>query len=234
MDVLGRKLVNPFDSFWSEYSSEIGVLPELIQLGHSSVFGDQGADKLSPHPPRWMELPDGDLSWHVAHEMSHLVVQSLGFPRTARGPQFEKDCPEVMIGGDIEEMVLHQVVDYIMKPFGFTNEAILTKMTQGALAGLKSSPAPSQGTPWFYTWAIRYSELKLTLDDVRWSPIDILYNERSPGTRELGDRILAIVNDVGTCTPQQALEVMVEIRDMLGFGLDNSILIVDPINSRII
>ena len=234
MKVLGRKLVNPFDSFWSEYVSEIEVLPESIQSGHSSGFGDQGADKLSSHIPKWMELPDGDLCWHVAHEISHLVVRNRGFPRTAHGPLFEEDSPEVRIGGDIEEMVLHQVVDYIMEPFGFTNEAILTKMTQGALTGLKNSPAPSQGTPWFYTWAIRYSELKLTLDDVRWSPIDILYNERSPGTRELGERILDIVNDVGTGTPQQSLEVMVNIRDVLGFGLDGSILIVDQTQSRII
>ena len=111
MKVLGRNLVNPFDSFWSEYASETGVLPTLIQSGHSSVFGDQGADKLSPHIPRWMELPDGDLCWHVAHELSHLVIQSRGFPNTARGPQFPKGSPEARIGGDIEEMVLQ------MKPF---------------------------------------------------------------------------------------------------------------------
>ena len=234
MKVLGRNLVNPFDSFWSEYASETGVLPTLIQSGHSSIFGDQSADKLFPHIPRWMELPDGDLCWHVAHELSHLVIRSRGFPKTARGTQFPEGSPEARVGGDIEEMVLHQAVDYIMEPFGFTNETILAKMTQGVLKGIKNSPAPSQGTPWFYTWAIRYSELKLTLDDVRWSPIDILYNERSPGTRELGERILDIVNDVGTGTPQQSLEVMVNIRDVLGFGLDGSILIVDQTQSRII
>ena len=107
-------------------------------------------------------------------------------------------------------------------------------MTQGALTGLKNNPAPPQGTPWFYTWAIRYSELKLTFGDDRWSSIDTLYDERSPGTRELGERILAIIDDVGTSTPEQSLKAMVNIRDMLGFELDGSILIVDPIQSRII
>ena len=45
MDVLGRRLVDPSDSFWERYGPETPASLKHVEEGHSSVFGDLGADR---------------------------------------------------------------------------------------------------------------------------------------------------------------------------------------------
>ena len=234
MKVLGRDLIGPFDRFWEQYGPDVPVSTEVIEDGHSLVFGALGADRTAPETPSWLALPDAELAYHVAHELTHMVMRQHGFPRTALGPEFREGSAEAKIGGDIEEMVLHPALDNLLRPFGFRKDAIQARMLEGTLTGLARSPVPARGTPWFYTWAVRYCELKLDLTDEQWRPVETLYEERSPRVCELGRELLDIMRQTGWGTPAQALEAMVAVRDRLGLGVDGSVLVIDPIGGSVL
>ena len=72
MRALGRQLVNPFPAFWDAFASEIPVGADAIERGLTSVFGDQGVEYSGGFAPRWLSLPDDDLAYHVARELTHL------------------------------------------------------------------------------------------------------------------------------------------------------------------
>ena len=91
MEVLGRTLISPFNNFWKTFSQDISINKEFIEQGHSLIFQDQGLDQTTSFPPRWIELPDPDLAYHVAHELSHLVLNSKKYPRLLIEKQFKND-----------------------------------------------------------------------------------------------------------------------------------------------
>lgn len=67
MKVLDRELAQPFDDFWKHFEPEIDVPAEAVRRLDESVFGAEGCQPGSGSPPGWIELPDGALSYHVAH-----------------------------------------------------------------------------------------------------------------------------------------------------------------------
>ncbi len=232
--MLGRELVDPFDSFWDKLGAEVEVTVEEIEEGGSSVFGDQGADVTAPDRPAWASLPDDDLAYHVAHELSHLALIERGFPRTSRGTGYPPGSAEARIGGDLEEMVIHPALHKLIEPFGFRWEFIQRRMFEGAVNGVRSSPAPVPGSPWSLTWAIRYCELQIELPDERWSALRDAYRERSLWVCELGEELLAIMRDVGWGTRQQAVEAMVRSRDALAMGVEDRVLVVDGVSGAVL
>ena len=228
MKTLGRELVEPFPLFWERYGEEIGVAWELVEEGHSAVFGGFGADLTAPALPEWAKLPDDDLAYHAAHELAHLLLRRRGYPHTARGRGYGPLSAEARIGGDIEEMTLHPAVDALIMPLGFSKRRIQARMLRGALNGVRNSPAPASGTPWYYTWAIRYCELNMDLPPQDWRPLAEAYESRSPAVCELGRDLLGIMHAVGWGTREQALEAMVRVRDTLGLSVDDRVLVIDP------
>ena len=66
MKTLGRELVEPFGQFWELYGEETGIAWELVEEGHSAVFGALGADLTAPALLEWTRLPDDDLAYHAA------------------------------------------------------------------------------------------------------------------------------------------------------------------------
>ena len=100
--MLGRELTPPFDEFWDRFGPEIAVPIHLIEDGDEAVFGPESYQKGSEKQPQWLELPDGALSFHVAHELTHLLMRRRGFPVSVRGPQYGGDSPESRVGGDLE------------------------------------------------------------------------------------------------------------------------------------
>ena len=234
MNVLGRELVPPFDDFWERFKAEIPVPVEHIEEGHSSVFGLHGMDLTAPESPAWASLPDDDLAYHAAHELTHIILRERGFPRTGRGPHYPEDSAEARLGGDLEEMVLHLPLDALILPLGFKRDFIQGRMLSGALNGLERSPAPEWGTPWFFTWALRYCGLKLELPEHDWLRVEILYRKRSPAVCELGGELVSIMQEVGWGTREQAVEAMVRSRDTLGLGVDGRVLVLDPVSDRVL
>ena len=232
MEVLGRELVAPFDEFWEFFADEIPVDAALVSSGNSAAFGDQGADLTAPHPPPWMSLPDDDLAYHVAHELAHLVMAERNYPKTAGGIGFSEDSAEARVGGDLEEMVLHPALETLIEPFGFDNSHILERMASGAFNGLRAAPLPERGTPWFFTWAIRFCELQIELPAHLWTPVEAIYRERVSAVCDLGTELFEIMREVGWGTPAQSLEALIRCRDTLGMRADDRILVLDPANGR--
>ena len=226
--MLGRDLIDPFDEFWKTFAVEIPVDAEMMSSGDSAVFGDQGADLTAPYPPTWMSLPDSDLAYHVAHELTHLVMEQRNYPKAVRGMGYPADSAEARVGGDLEEMVLHPALEKLIEPFGFDNAFILERMASGAFNGVRNAPLPEFGTPWFFTWAIRFCELKIELPAHLWTPIEAIYQERTSGVFDLGTELFEIMQDVGWATPEQSLEALVRCRDTLGMRVDDRILVLDP------
>ncbi len=235
MKVMGRQLTPPFDEFWERFGSEIPVSAEYIEAGHSAVFGDQGYDVAAPHEPAWAGLPDDDFAYHVAHELFHIVQRQRGYPKTVRGRWYSSNSPEARVGADLEELILHPPLEeLLLGELGFTNDFIRSRMLTGALNGVANSPAPEYGTPWFTTWAIRYCELQLTLTEGEWAALGDVFKERSPQVARLGEELAAIVREVGWGTREQALEVLVGVRDVLGLQVNRIVLVMDPLSGEIL
>ena len=216
MDVLGRRLADPFDAFWERHGAEIPATVEHVEEGHSTVFGDLGADRSGPDDPVWAGLPDDDLAYHVAHELSHLLLRARGYPAAAPGSEVPPGSETARVAGDLQEMIDHAALSELLAPFGFRNDSILDRTARGAFGGLSSSPVPEPGTPWFATWAVRYCELSRDLGSERWWPIEALYRERAPDVAELGQRLVATVESRGCGSTGKALEAMLAVRDALG------------------
>jgi len=228
MHVLDRELVEPFDAFWETFSIELPEIEALVGRGHSAVFGDQSADLTAPDPPDWLSLPDPDLAYHVAHELAHILMTNRGYPKTIRGTGYSDDSSEARVGGDLEEMVLHPALQHLLEPFGFERGLILERMAAGALRGVRSSPVPERGSPWSFTWAMRYAELQSELPANLWSPIEAIYKERTPGISGLGQELAEIVLQGDCGTREQALDTLIQCRDTLGLRVDSRVLVLDP------
>ena len=233
MKVLGRELADPFMEFWEELASELSVSEEDIEMGLSTVFGDQGADAVAHDGPRWMSLPDDDLAYHVAHELTHQIMLTRKYPKTMRGVGYPPGSAEARVGEDLEEMVLHPSLETILEPFGFAHDFILKRMAEGAMGGLASAPVPEFGTPWHFTWAIRYCLIRMELPLYLWTPIENLYVRRAPEATALGRELLEIMLDVGWGSREQALEAMIRTRDCLGLDVQDKVLVLDTASDRI-
>ena len=227
MKVLGRDLVPPFDDFWKRFGAETGVTPDLIEQGDQAVFGAgsyrNGPEKL----PSWMELPDGPLSYHVAHELTHLVMRQ-SFPITIRGRQYSADSPEARVGADLLEMISHPALEEILSPFPFDRTHIQQHLFDGARQGLEDSPIPESGTLWWITWACRFCELQLLLPLQRWLRLEVVYDGRCPEIADKGRELVAIMRSEGYQTPDQALQATIKARDTLGLNEGKRCLVLDP------
>ena len=234
MQVLGRHLVDPFTEYWEAVSHELPVGPDAIERGLSSVFDDQGVEFSASAMPRWMSLPDDDLAYHVAHELTHTLMRERCYPKTVRGVGYPADSAEARVGEDLEEMVLHPSLESILEPFGFRHDFIVGNMASGALRGLQSAPVPEYGTPWHFTWAIRFCMLRMELPLDLWTPLEIVYAERAPAAAKLGQELFDIVTDAGWGSPEKSLEAMVRTRDALGLDVQDKVLVLDPTTGRIV
>ena len=216
MEVLGRTLISPFNNFWKTFSQDISINKEFIEQGHSLIFQDQGLDQTTSFPPRWIELPDPDLAYHVAHELSHLVLNSKKYPRLLIEKQFKNDNDQNRIKDDLQELVDHIAINFLLKPFEFRNDFITQNTASGAIRGLSTSPVPKKNDPWLITWAIRYCELKVELNPNQWSKIEMLYQERVPKICRIGEDLFSEIPSEGIDTQTKALEFMKESRQILG------------------
>ncbi len=233
MRVLGRDLVDPFTEFWEAVSHELPVDSDSIERGLSSVFGDQGVEFAGTATPRWMSLPDDDLAYHVAHELTHTLMREQGYPKTVRGIGYPPDSAEARVGEDLEEMVLHPSLESILEPFEFRHDFIVGNMASGAMRGLRSAPVPEYGTPWHFTWAIRFCMMQMELPLELWSPLEIIYTERAPAAAALGRELVRILTDAGWGSPEKALDAMIRTRDALGLDVQDKVLVLDPATGRI-
>ena len=227
MKVLGRQLVPPFDEFWDRFSTEIEVPTNLIEEGHRSVFGTEGHESGSPRLPRWMDLPDDALSYHVAHELTHVVMSGRWFPATARGRQYGDESAEARVGGDLEEMVGHPALEELLRPFPFNRDHIHRHLFEGALKGIELSPVPEPGTLWWITWACRFCELHFLLPRHRWLRLEVVYDGRCRDIAVKGRELVDIMLRAGSGTPDQALEAMIGSRDALGLKDEDRCLVID-------
>lgn len=233
MNVLGRKLVDPFDEFWEAFQDDIHVPVEHIEEAHSSVFEDQGADVTAPNLPAWASVPDDDLAHHVAHQLTHMAMRNRGFPHTTRSRDFAGDSAEARVGGDLQEMVLHASLEKLMEPYGFKQDFIRARMLNGALNGVASAPIPEHGTPWFFTWAIRYCELQMDLAPEDWAQLKSIYEARSKPICDLGEELYEIMSKVGSGTREQALDALIKTRDLLALKVEGRVMILDPTTGKL-
>ena len=227
MHVLGRRLADPFDAFWERYGPEIPASVEHIEEGHSSVFGDLGADRSAPDEPVWAGLPDDDLAYHTAHELTHLLLRARTYPMATSGSNIPPGSEAARVAGDLQEMFDHAALSEILAPFGFRNDHLLDRTARGASRGLSSSPVPEPGTAWFATWAIRYCDLSRDLGPERLAPIKALYMERAPDVADLGEQLISIVEARGCGSPGKALWAMLAARGALNIHRRH-VRIIDP------
>ncbi len=228
MRVLGRELEAPFDDFWRWAEPEIGIPWELAENGHWTIFGDQAYSPASGQLPPWMELPGFALSFHVAHELTHVLMRKRGFPMTNRGPQYAPNSHEARVGGDLEEMVGHPGMERLLEPLPFDKSHIQQKLFEGARSGLENAPIPTQGGLWWVTWAMRFCELQFLLTEPMWLRLEVVYDGRCPEIAAKGRELVDVMLAEGFETPDQALGAMIGCRDALGLREEAKCLITDP------
>ena len=228
MKVLGRELVPPFDDFWERLGEETGVPAALVEQGAVEVFGPEGYVEGADRLPRWMEIPDPALSYHVAHELTHVLLRNRGFPTGFRGPAYGPDSPEARVGGDLEEMIAHPALEQVLSPFPFDKSHIQQHLFQGARRGLESSPVPEADSPWWATWACRCCELRFLLPERQWLRLEVVFEGRCPDIAAKGRELVEIMKAEGFLTPEQALQSMIKARDALGLRTADRCLVRDP------
>ncbi len=233
MKVLGRELVSPFDDFWNCFSEEISIPIHQIEEGHSTIFGQEGYQKSSGSLPRWMELPDEALSYHVAHELTHLLMRRQGFPVSVRGLQYGEDSPAARVGSDLMEMISHPALEEILKPYPFNRNHIQEHLFKGALQGIEGSPVPELGTPWWVTWACRFCELQFLLPTQKWYRLEVVYDGRCPDIADKGRELVDIMHRESFQTPNQALKTAIEARGALGLEDGEQCQVLDPRDGKI-
>lgn len=221
MKVVGRTLISPFNKFWETFSQDIPINKELIEQGHSIVFKDQGIDQTTPYQPRWIGLPESDLAYHVAHELTHLLLSSRKYPRLLIGNHFKDDRDQNRIKDDLQELVDHVAIKFLLKPFEFRNDFITKNTASGAIRGLSTSPVPKNDDLWFITWAIRYCDLKVELNPNQWATVQMLYEERAPKIVKIGEELFSEIPSEGVDTQIKALDFMKESRQILGFNIES-------------
>lgn len=163
-----------------------------------------------------------------------MAQRSQAYPRTVRGPQYPPDSAEARIGGDLEELVLHRPLEQILGDAGFRWDLIKFRLYESALSGISGSPPPEYGTPWFFTWAIRYCELQLELSSSHWRKLEKAFRESAPGVVDLGEELVEIIRRVGWGSREQALDSLVQVRDSLGLKVNDVVLVLDPITGNIL
>lgn len=227
MKVLGRNLVDPFSEFWNDIEEDLSISYNEIKSGSEKVFGDQYFDPKTPVRPRWLILPDHDLAYHVAHEITHLLLKSKGFPSVGRGIRYPENSEEARVGSDLEELVVHQSLEWIINKYKFSRDFILETMYEGAKSGLLSTEAPEYGTPWFFTWAIRYAELAITLSASNWEILQDIYTSKSSDIVSLGEELRSLIFQMDPGTIDSVMETLLLCRNLLGLGVDDRLLIID-------
>ena len=100
-------------------------------------------------------------------------------------------------------------------------------MFTGTMKGICNSPVPEYGTPWFFTWAIRYAELSRTLTCAQMEEVDSIFKQRSNDVRSLGKELLEILEGFSDWSPSITKDAMIACRDILGLGVDERVLVVD-------
>ena len=228
MRVLDRELPPPFDDFWDLLGEETGVPIGLIEQGSAQVFGPEGYREGSDRLPGWMEIPDAALSYHVAHELTHILLRNRGFPVTLRGQEYGPGSSEARVGGDLEEMIVHPALEQVLRPFPFDKSHIQLHLFEGARRGLESSPIPEAGSPWWITWACRCCELQLLLPQREWLRLEVVFEGRCPDIAAKGRELAEIMRTEGFLTPDQALQAMIKARDALGLKEADRCLVRDP------
>ena len=227
MKVLGRDLIDEFTCFWSDIGDELDITEADITSGKHVVFGDQSIESHAGDYPGWMELPDRDLAYHVAHEVAHQLLRKRGYPRIARGTMYGPESSEARVGGDLEELVIHIPLDCLLRVYELSPKVIVERMFNGTMQGICNSPVPEYGTPWFFTWAIRYAELSRTLTCAQMEEIDSIFRQRSNDVRSLGKELLEILEGFSDWSPSITKDAMIACRDILGLGVDERVLVVD-------
>ena len=230
MKVLGKILVDEFDKFWQLFNSELDLPLEYLEEGHSLIFGDQGVDNFPNHQPPWTFLPKQDLSYHVAHELTHILLRRRQYPSTFQGVQHKHNLGLTRVANDIEEAVIHRALDALISPFGFTKNNIQERILTGAIKGLTNSPIPDNNTLWFYTWALRFAELKFELPAEKWDQLEHIYQYRCQNIASLGRLIFEIIKETGWDTRNDVLKSMISVRDILDLKSDDEILVMDSRN----
>jgi len=225
--VLGRNLVDPFPEFWSDIEEDIFISYDEVKIGSEKVFGDQHFDLGSSANPRWLSLPDDDLAYHVAHEVTHILLKAKGFPSVGRGIRYSENSEEARVGSDLEELVIHQPLDWVIKKYEFSRDFILDTMYKGAKSGLSSSYAPEYGTPWFFTWAMRYAELSTVLAPPDWQILSNIYTSKSSDVVSLGEELRVLISQMDVGLPDSVIETLVLCRNLMGLGVDDRLLIID-------
>ncbi len=237
MKVLDRHLAPPFDDFWERFASEVPVPVDYIEKGHRDVFGSEsyreGTGDLPLHLPRWLELPDYALSYHVAHELTHMILRERGYPRSIRGAQYPDASLEARVGGDLEEMVSHHALEEVLKPIPFDRSHIQRHLFETARQGLETSPVPEAGTPWWITWALRFCELRFLLPRDWWLRLEVVYDGRCPDIADKGRELTEIMEGEGYQTPDHTLSAMIRVRDSLGLKEADRCLVLDPRDGKV-
>ena len=227
MDVLGRRLADPFDAFWERYGPEIPASVEHIEEGHNSVFGDLGADRSAPDEPAWAGaarrrpcLSRGPRAGPPAAARPQLSYRGPRQRHTAglRGGEGERrpagdDRPRRAVGDPGAVRVQERLHPGPHGRGGFAGPVVQPR--PGSRHGLVLDVGDSLLRPFE------------DLGPERWAPIEALYRERAPDAAELGRRLIAIVEDRGCGSPGKALWAMLQAREALDIDR-RYVRIIDP------
>lgn len=217
MRILDEEYSERFERFLDEHRKKIWktvifrpMPPEIKGVG---AFQDQPDCVLiflkAGLPPQAREANCG-------HEILHAVQMAEGFPRTLN-PLGERKAGEY--GRELGSLVLDLDIRQRMQPWNFDTRYSDNHRYEKSSKGLKETARKraniSPGSYWFCIYSLRYAYLKLTQTPKRFDKLRNLFERYFSQTAETGERIVSIVAQCGYSTPDQALNSMLAINDLL-------------------
>lgn len=147
----------------------------------------------------------------IAHELGHLLLDAEGFPATGAERQFET------ISSALNSMLHDPLVDSRLQIYGFDLWGEYQNELTETFRQLASSPAEPSGrvdrAHWAFNYAAKILDWELASHErgVSSNEFQSWFDSRYPAIAQEGQRLLALVREVGYDSPEKQTALFKEI-----------------------
>lgn len=205
---------HPMSELSEEFSSEI-------------AFCWRGTDGLHVYLNTGLEARVAEVK--TAHELAHEVLVREGYPGTL--PLDPGDAQMQILASRLSSSVLNALVNHRIGEFGFDLDAYDEMGIRALVRNTPKNPDLESMTKWenlVYNGLVyldNYLDKKINPRAMPELEAQAAFLKTIPGQWDLVERMVAVVEAVGIESPEQCLEVMIQLRGVL--GLKGKVLVVD-------
>lgn len=233
MVILGHTLSPETSTFVSEQMGKINKkfvfknIEEHPFESHRNLNGIHEANETTEII--WINLLGSHFEYTIAHEIMHSVLDAEGFPTTSRTQKYANDEWTAYVGSSLQSVILDAVIDNRLLNHNIIDPDKSNVIQQKIEKLEQSKLEPSEYGPSFDLWALDclHTEIDPTLDYTEKERLKSEIGRVFPRVESVGNDLIKAVNSTGFRNPDQALNAMINIRDLL--KLQERCIIIDKV-----